>query len=101
MFKCFLLILFSFEAYSDIPIIGIDHNGREIDQVISKEVFVSDMEKSLHASFELLPEKENLFGNFFLEKVSIGFGAHGEIGFGPFKIGGAIRHRYFYLRGEP
>lgn len=101
MIKILMVILFSTQIYADIPIVGIDENGFEIDQSISEDSFLLNMDKSLNASLELLPQKENLPGNFVLEKISIGFGAHGEIGLGPFKIGGTIRHRYLYLRSDP
>jgi hypothetical protein len=86
----------------DIPVIGRTTDSRYIYGAISEENYIETLTQ-LKAGIDsqlisTLPVNSDKSQGLKLKKISVGLGASGEIGIGPYKFGKAVKQRFVYGR---
>ncbi len=100
----FVLLCLAFNpVYAlDIPVIGRTTDSRYIYGAISEENYIETLTQ-LKAGIDsqlisTLPANSDKSPGLKLKKISVGLGASGEIGIGPYKFGKAVKQRFVYGR---
>lgn len=89
-------------SFAGIPVLGITTN----DEVISGEISEKDYSETLRVLKTTMDEKvvRSLSApaagetHWQMNKFSLGLGLSGEVGAGPFKYSGVLKHRFIYSR---
>jgi hypothetical protein len=98
----FTLLFFTGHVLAlEIPVIGRTNDSRYIYGALSEENYVETLVQ-LKSSFDAqlistLPHEEKARG-LKLKKITVGLGASGEIGIGPYMFGKAVKQRFVYGR---
>ena len=87
---------------TEIPVIGRTSDSRYVYGAISEENYIETLTQ-LKAGIDsqlisTLPENSDKSQGLKLKKISVGLGASGEIGIGPYKFGKAVKQRFVYGR---
>ena len=100
-----LVLLFMFTGHAsalEIPVIGRTQDSRYIYGAISEERYIEtlmQMKAGIDSQLiSTLPATTDKSQGLKLKKISVGLGASGEIGIGPYKFGKAVKQRFVYGR---
>jgi hypothetical protein len=96
------LVMFSFAHAAPIRIIGHTSDSKYILREVTQKDYIETMvtiKKALEEEVVSgLSHHEDKTPHWQLQKFSIGLGATGEIGIGPFTFGKALKQRFIYTR---
>ena len=100
-FSIIILLLIACPVYSqEIYFYALSPKGKMIRSHISSEQYKENLKSTVLAVQNLIPnfDEQLTLGVWKLKTISIGVGSSGEIGLGPFKLGGGIRQRFYFGR---
>lgn len=96
-----LFVLFVFQAQAEeIKVIGLSKRGINVRGISNSNYIESLFSMKKAVDHQLVDGLKSVQANsrWKLSKFSVGLGASGEIGIGPFQIGASIKQRLFYSR---
>ena len=104
MKQMILLVLFSIFSVqtfaSDLTVIGMDASGNEthgqIKDIEYKKLINFEMQQSNDLLDQQIIMNPNFRNKLMLKTVMIGFGLNGNIKLGPYSIGAAVNHQFYY-----
>jgi hypothetical protein len=96
----FLASLSLIAEASDFTVIGMDSSGNETHGQIQESDYKKLINFEMQQSDELLDHQVIMNPNFrnklMLKTVMIGFGMNGNLKLGPYAIGAAVNHQFYY-----
>ena len=96
-----MALLLTTQVYADHQIFGVDNNNQLQSASMSKEDYQQYFKqtlKTIDGEVSNAIEVATANPSWKLTYVSVGIGAKGDIGLGPFKVGAGIRKRFIFKR---
>lgn len=100
MIKLLALVLFISSSHAAITVIGSDGETDQILGTISQEEYTQTILMTKSGLDKEIIENLNApsHSSWKMDKISVGVGATGEVGIGPYKFGTALKQRFIFAR---
>jgi hypothetical protein len=100
--KIFTFLFIMSSSHAAIHVIGSNGDSEEVLGTLSQEEYSKTLLATKqgidHEIMTALSTPESRRTKWKLRRISVGLGATGEIGIGPYKFGSAIKQRFIYAR---